>query len=376
MPTRPLSDELAREAWETFAAHEHNARLAADALGLPYETLRSRIKTARARGFGRDPAIQAGMDAVGTKLVPALAWAKTKNEDGTSYSVLLKPGQDTPESLAERLQEALAGIDAAQVIPAPDHALDGLLTVYPLADVHMGMMAWGKETGEDYDTAIAADRVRSWVSRAVDASPASETAVILGLGDLTHADDQSNMTPRSKHVLDVDTRHFRTLDVTIQALAYGIEYAAKKHARVIVRILPGNHDLNTYMAVMFALYERYRDNPRIEVQKIPGEFFVMRHGNCLLAAHHGHGGKPERMVMFLADEHAAEWGRTRHRFLWTGHLHHLKAADIGGVQWMQLRAITAKDAYAAGNAYSARASLEAITFDADQGEIQRVRVSA
>jgi hypothetical protein len=376
MPTRPLSDELAREAWETFAAHEHNARLAADALGLPYETLRSRIKTARARGFGRDPAIQAGMDAVGTKLVPALAWAKTKNEDGTSYSVLLKPGQDTPESLAERLQDALAGIDAAQVIPAPDYALDGLLTVYPLADVHMGMMAWGKETGEDYDTAIAANRVRSWVSRAVDASPASETAVILGLGDLTHADDQSNMTPRSKHVLDVDTRHFRTLDVTIQALAYGIEYAAKKHTRVIVRILPGNHDLNTYMAVMFALYERYRDNPRIEVQKIPGEFFVMRHGNCLLAAHHGHGGKPERMVMFLADEHAAEWGRTRHRFLWTGHLHHLKAADIGGVQWMQLRAITAKDAYAAGNAYGARASLEAITFDADQGEIQRVRVSA
>jgi hypothetical protein len=240
----------------------------------------------------------------------------------------------------------------------------------------MGMMAWGKETGEDYDTSIAADRVRSWVARAVDASPASETAVILGLGDLTHADDQSNMTPRSKHVLDVDTRHFRTLDVTIQALAYGIEYAAQKHARVIVRILPGNHDLNTYMAVMFALHERYRENPRVEVQKIPGEFFVMRHGKCLLAAHHGHGGKPERMVMFLADEHAQEWGQTRHRFLWTGHLHHLKAADIGGVQWMQLRAITAKDAYAAGNAYSARASLEAFTFDADQGEIQRVRVSA
>jgi hypothetical protein len=356
------------------AVKEHGSkRAAAKALGIDPKTLYDRLKYAERK---LDPAIQAGMDAVGTKLVPALAWAKTKNEDGTSYSVLLKPGQDTPESLAERLQEALAGIDAAQVIPAPDHALDGLLTVYPLADVHMGMMAWGKETGEDYDTAIAADRVRSWVSRAVDASPASETAVILGLGDLTHADDQSNMTPRSKHVLDVDTRHFRTLDVTIQALAYGIEYAAKKHARVIVRILPGNHDLNTYMAVMFALYERYRDNPRIEVQKIPGEFFVMRHGNCLLAAHHGHGGKPERMVMFLADEHAAEWGRTRHRFLWTGHLHHLKAADIGGVQWMQLRAITAKDAYAAGNAYSARASLEAITFDADQGEIQRVRVSA
>jgi hypothetical protein len=376
MPTPPLSDELAREAYDAWLRHRKSWTAAAQELGLSRETFRGRLDVAKARGMHIDPAIKNSMEAVGTGLVPALAWAKTKSEDGTSYSVLLKPGHDSPESLADRLREALVGMEPAAPIDSPQQTLDGLLTVYPLADVHMGMMAWGKETGEDYDTSIAADRVRSWVARAVDASPASETAVILGLGDLTHADDQSNMTPRSKHVLDVDTRHFRTLDVTIQALAYGIEYAAQKHARVIVRILPGNHDLNTYMAVMFALHERYRENPRVEVQKIPGEFFVMRHGKCLLAAHHGHGGKPERMVMFLADEHAQEWGQTRHRFLWTGHLHHLKAADIGGVQWMQLRAITAKDAYAAGNAYSARASLEAFTFDADQGEIQRVRVSA
>lgn len=376
MPTPPLTDEQCREVVEAWRRHHRSHTRAAAELGIPRSTFQDRLKTARLRGLDVDPAIRESMEAVGTGLVPALAWAKTKSKDGTSYSVLLKPGQDAPESLADRLREALEGMVPAAPVSPPEKTVSDLLTVYPLADVHVGLMAWGKETGEDYDTAIAADRVRSWVARAVDASPASETAVILGLGDLTHADDQLNMTPRSKHVLDVDTRHFRTLDVTIAALAYGIEYAAQKHARVIVRILPGNHDLNTYMAVMFALHERYRENPRIEVQKIPGEFFVMRHGNCLLAAHHGHGGKPERMVMFLADEHAAEWGRTRHRFLWTGHLHHLKAADIGGVQWMQLRAITAKDAYAAGNAYSARASLEAITFDADQGEIQRVRVSA
>ena len=376
MPTPPLSDELALEAVEAWKRHRKSRTNAALDLGIAASTFEHRLRVARERGLDQDPAIRDSMAAVGTGLVPALAWAKTKSEDGTSYSVLLKPGQDTPETFAERLREALEGMAPAAPVSPPSHTLDGLLTVYPLADVHIGMMAWGKETGEDYDTAIAADRVRSWVARAVDASPASGTAVILGLGDLTHADDQSNMTPRSKHVLDVDTRHFRTLDVTIQALAYGIEYAAQKHARVIVRILPGNHDLNTYMAVMFALAERYRQDPRIEVQKVPGEFWVYRHGKCLLAAHHGHGGKPERMVMFLADEHAGEWGQTRHRFLWTGHLHHLKAADIGGVQWMQLRAMTAKDAYAAGNAYSARASLEAITFDADQGEIQRVRVAA
>lgn len=130
------------------------------------------------------------------------------------------------------------------------------------------------------------------------------------------------------------------------------------------------------MAVMFALAERYRNEPRVTVQKVPGEFFVHRFGDCFISAHHGHGGKPERMVLFLADEYASDWGQTRHRFLFTGHLHHHKSADIGGVTWEQLRAVTARDAYAVGNAYTARAQLQAITLHRSKGEVQRAKVAA
>jgi hypothetical protein len=261
-------------------------------------------------------------------------------------------------------------------VPAPDMADADLLTIYPLADAHVGMLAYGKETGESYNTDIAADRIRSWVARAVAASPSSAVAVILDVGDLTHADDDTNVTPRSKHPLTVDSRHFRTLEVTIAALSAAIECALQKHGRVIVRILPGNHNQTSYMAVMFALAERYRNEPRVEVQKVPGEFFIMEFGAVMLAAHHGHGAKPDRMVNFLADEYAQIWGRTRHRFLWTGHLHHLKAQDIGGVTHEQLRAITARDAYAVSQAYTARAQLQAITVHRDLGEVQRVKVGA
>ena len=37
------------------------------------------------------PAIEDTKTAVNTQLRPALVWAKTKSEDGTSFSVLLKP---------------------------------------------------------------------------------------------------------------------------------------------------------------------------------------------------------------------------------------------------------------------------------------------
>jgi hypothetical protein len=341
-----------------------------DRLGISLEGVKSLLRRARAE---LDPAIQDSMTAVGTNMVPALAWAKTKSEDGTSYSVLLKP-EAVGDDVLTRVREAFEGMAPAKPVVAPAYADDDLCTVYPIADRHNGMKAWGKETGEDYDSEIASKRLTDWMGRCIEASPASGLAVILDNGDGEHADDYTNATPKSKHTLDVDTRLFLTLETSVESLATSVDLALAKHAKVIVRILPGNHNPTTYLAVMFALAERYRNEPRVEVQKVPGEFWVERFGDCLLAAHHGDKAKPQQIVMFLADEYASTWGQTRHRFLWTGHLHHMKAQDIGGVQWEQLRAVTARDAYATSHAYVARAQLQAITVHRTRGEIQRVKV--
>lgn len=360
------------DAYRAAIAEHGSIKKAARALGVNPRTIEKSLASARKR----DPAIQAGMNATGTAIVPALTWVKTKPQgDEPGYSVLLKPPADAID-IAASIREAFEGMTRAEPVPAPTHCEGDLLTLYPLADAHIGMMAWGRETGEDYDTAIGAARIRDWVARAVAASPASRQAVILDVGDLTHADDQTNQTPRNKHALDVDTRHYRTLDMTIAALASAIETALAKHEHVTVRILPGNHSPTSYLAVMFALAERYRDEPRVSVQKVPGEFFVHQFGKVLIAAHHGDKAKAERLVHFLADEYAELWGKTRHRFLWTGHLHHHKSQDIGGCQWEQLRALTARDAYAVAHAYTARAQLQAITYHRLHGEIQRVKIGA
>lgn len=338
-------------------------------LGISERSLR------RYREAKGDPAIEEAKTAVNTQLEPALVWAKTKSEDGTSFSVLLKP-QVYSESTLEKIRDVFEGIVPADPVAPPSYVDEDLMSVYPIADAHVGMLAWGKETGEDFDTTKAANRIKEWIGRAVSSSPPSKRALIIDVGDLTHADDQTNQTPASKHNLDVDTRHYRTLEATITALVSATYSALERHAEVMVSILPGNHNPTSYMAVLFALSEHFRMNDRVTVFKQPGQFFVYEFGKCLIAAHHGHGGKPERMVMFIADEHAEMWGRTKHRFLWTGHLHHMKAADIGGVQWEQLRALTARDAYAVSNAYVARSQLQAVTLHREFGEVQRVKVSS
>ncbi|MFC0280329.1 hypothetical protein ACFOHK_16030 [Falsigemmobacter intermedius] len=110
------------------------------------------------------------------------------------------------------------------------------------------------------------------------------------------------------------------------------------------------------MAVLFALAERYRDDPRIEVDKRPGEFRVCEHGQVMLASHHGDKVPPERLAMGLVSQHREAFGRSKFCHLFTGHLHSFAGKDIAGVRWEQLRAVTARDAYAPSHSWVARQS--------------------
>lgn len=353
------------------AYEQHGSiRKAAAALGISPTAVATRLNRAQKHQDAGPGVMEAMEDLRVNEAVVRGGWLKSK-----SASIQFRM-PELPDDTLERIKAAFEDMEPAPVVPAPVYADRDLITVYGIADAHIGMHSWAKETGEPYDTDIAVARLRDWIGRLVASSPASKEAVILDVGDLTHADSQDNQTPKSKHILDVDSRHFRTLEVTISAMADAVELALSKHEHVHVVVIAGNHNPHSYMAILFALAERYRENHRVTVRKDPREFWSFRFGDCLLAAHHGDKAKPERLVMFLADEYAEDWGSTKHRFLWTGHLHHHKSADIGGVKWEQLRAMTARDAYAYNHAYSARAQLQAITLHRTAGEVQRQAVSS
>jgi hypothetical protein len=399
MAQRAMTDELCQETADLYRKHGRITLAAAEA-GVHRATFDSRLKVAGARGFLGPARTLPGFEIKSIATKEGDSWVRQTREPGEEFAVpdghvvkgvsalvgpdervlakWIKTREDDPDPLviAERIKEIFRDMVPAGLIPAPEYADEDLLTVYAIADAHIGMYASRRETGEAYDTDIAVARLRDWVGRLVASSPCSKEAVILDVGDMLHADDERAETPRSKHKLDVDGRHFRTLDMTIIAMADAVDLALVKHAHVHVVIIAGNHNPHSFMAILFAIAERYRENPRVTVRKDPREFWSHRFGDCLLAAHHGDKAKAERLVMFLADEYAEDWGQTKHRFIWTGHLHHHRSADIGGVRWEQLRAMTARDAYAYTNAYTARAQLQAITLHRKAGEVQRQAVSS
>lgn len=358
--------EAQQRAWDAVNKHG-GIRPAARALGASYNAIRGAYEIAK-RKMDLDPAIADSMAAVGTGMIPALAWAKTKNPDGTSYSVLLKPQQEEAESLIDRVAAAFDALEGIAV--PPPVSIDGdHMTVYPLYDMHIGMMAWGRETrGQDFDLKLMKSDLMHSIAKVMKRSPDSSDALIILGGDTIHVNDHFNETPASRHHQDADGRFEKIIDVAIEAISGAIELVAQKHASVKVVVLRGNHDETSHIVLKAALKQRYRETPHISFPVLSGwdksEIFWLAHGDTLIVAHHGDKMKPERLALIAADK-CPDWSGKTCRVILTGHLHSLKVMDMPGVTHYSLRAFCPPDAYGAN--FGGVRGLAAMTFDKQDG---------
>lgn len=369
MPTPPLSDDLAREALEAYRKHGTKDG-AARALGIPPKTYRNRLEKAIERGFAKhqDEAIELAMDAVGTRMVPGLVWAKTKEENGTSYSVLLKPVKDegpTYEDIADRIADRVARIPPAPMIARPKSPAADLRNFVPWFDVHLA----GKIGS--YGTAEAVSRLIEGTKEVIGRAPVSECTIILNGGDFTEQNDPSNQTPQNKHPLSVDGEYDDTTDIATEVTVAAIDYALTRSTHVIYKALRGNHDPNTARILRAALRQRYRNSRRVSIDDSGIDFFAHEFGANLICAHHGdiRGKSPKDYVMAMAAKYPEAWGRTRFRELWTGHKHHLLTQEFPGMTTYQVRAITPANRYAQENLFLSESEIQCATYRISGGRM-------
>ena len=405
MPTQPLSDEKCIEA--VRALHENGGvkAYAAKALGLNHNTYDNRLKKAAKRGLMGYAPVLPGFrvsktttvrDADGNTLrefisqkpdtgekfkVPTGYRIKGESayldQDGRILNRWVKTGEAERDQteLIEEVRAAFAEIDGAANVQTPTDSDDDLMTVYVLPDLHLGMKAWRKEAGADYDLKIASEMVRREIARLVSMSPPSRNAVVIFLGDLFHQNDQTNMTPRSGHQLDVDGRWRHVYGVGARLARDLTNYVAEHHHEVEVAILPGNHDQDAAVTLAVAFELFYSEHERITVAGQPGEHWYKRFGKCLLGANHGHRMKPDRMAMMLATDRPEDWGATTFRHFFFGHVHRESAMEAGPVRVESFNSPAAKDAYAAASGYRSGRALNAVTFHRERGEVCRHRVN-
>ena len=291
-------------------------------------------------------------------------WVKTRLDDQKWLQVL--------QSIAEELA---SNVPRQSPTPAPQQVSDHLANLYVLTDVHMGMLAWQKEGGANWDLKIAEQTVTQCFTAMLDRAPPSKVGIVAQLGDWFHSDGLIPVTPTSGHVLDQDGRFAKMVQAGVRLCRRVVQEALEKHEKVILLLAEGNHDpaSSVWLQTMFsALYEH---EPRIEVVQTPLPYYALRHGKTALFFHHGHKKKVESLPLLFAALFPDHWGKTTKRYAHTGHLHHLHEKEHPGLKLMQHPTIAARDAHAARGGWLSERQATVITYHSEFGEVARAVVT-
>lgn len=274
-------------------------------------------------------------------------------------------------SLIAAVKAAFSAEPKVARIKAPKICESDLLTIYPQGDPHIGLYAWAAETGTDFDLDIAERNLVEAMQRLVDASPASEQALIVNVGDFFHGDTSANRTLRSGHALDIDTRWAKVLRIGVRAQKACIDAALEKHKSVRVVNEIGNHDEHTSQMLTLALSMFYENNPRVVFDMSPAKFHYHRFGKNLIGITHGDMTKPDALGGVMATDQPEDWGATKFRYWLTGHVHNRRVFELPGCLVESFRTLAGKDSWTAASGYRAGRDAQSIVLHREFGERER-----
>ena len=261
-----------------------------------------------------------------------------------------------------------------KLIVPPKSPDSDFLNLIPCNDWHINMLCWWREVWESWDLNIAEKVIGDAIEDIVARTRSAGTAIILGGGDLMHNDDNTNRTAKSHNVLDADGRHAKGIEVAQRLKVRTIDAALKHNQTVHVRILKGNHDEQSAVAIAHFLAAWYRNEPRVKVNLDQSLFWVYQFGKVMLSATHGHAAKLAKMPEIMSARYPEMWGQTKFRYAHGFHYHHKEkmVTDNGGVIMECHQAPIPQDAWNYGEGFTAGRSMQTITYHKDKGERGRV----
>lgn len=349
-------------------AHNGSRVKAAAEFGITPRAFATRVSKLKERGFNipdspyNAPTVMGTSTLYGADGETRLTWVKERREDT----------QERIEAMVRGLAAKLPRIAPA---PAPKRTDPDKCTLYTLTDCHVGMLAWGRETGgPDWDLTIAEQVLTNSFLRLIDTSPPAKDAIFLNLGDFLHFDSLVPETPQNRHILDADGRYQKVVEVAVRIQRRLVPAMLKKHERVFVWFEEGNHDPTAaiWQRIMFAAL--FENEPRVTVDLSPSPYGVHRHGKSMIGFHHGHLAKNQSLPLLFAAKFPEVWGATKSRYIHVGHKHHVDEKEHPGVFVHQHPTLAAPDAYASRGGWMSKQQATAVTYHAKFGECERTKV--
>jgi hypothetical protein len=252
-----------------------------------------------------------------------------------------------------------------------------------LFDVHFGKMAWGEETGTDYDMKIAG---RIYQNATDDLLARTQSypieTVLFPVGqDYFHVDNASsttvNFTPQ-----DVDTRYGKMIHEGTLAVIRAIDSLVAR-AKVKVIWVPGNHDRTTSYHLVRELKAWYRNCDRVEVDAGPKVRKYEVYGPALIGFTHGDSEPHRDLPTIMASEVPQLWAATTDHVWHIGHFHkkkevrHTAADSFGSCRVVTLPSLSGTCAWSFRNGYTGtKRAAEAFLWSKNSGYTGTFSVNA
>lgn len=361
------------------AVIEHGGfRPAARALGIQMNAVREAVRTVERKAAAAGYSPQHDMTRTVPEPFVVRGVSTYYNKEGKPSGQWVKSRMDDAR-WREAMEAALIAMaeDLPRVEPVPFHGVSvaHLATLYTITDAHVGMLAWGRETGSDWDLKIAERTLVGCFDAMIRSSPPARVGIVNQLGDFLHQDGLAAVTPTSGHNLDSDGRFQKIVETAIRILRRVVAMALEKHALVVLGVFEGNHDMVSSIWLRTLFKAIFENEPRVQLLESVLPYSVYQHGETLIGFHHGHLKKPAELPLLIAAQFPREWGSTRKRYVHVGHRHHVEEKEHSGITVIQHPTLAARDAYAARGGWIAERQVTAITYHEKHGDVARTSVT-
>jgi len=279
-------------------------------------------------------------------------WLKTKQA-----SLFFKNPNFKQEELNEIQRIKDECIKEVKLYAPKYHAIETIksedthLLVIDIADLHIGKLATAFETGEDYNSQIAVKRAKEGLQGILNKAKGFNIDKVLFVAgnDILHTDN-TRRTTTGGTPQDTDGMWY---DNFIMAKNLYIDLLEKllSFAEVEVVYNPSNHDL-THGFFLMQLIEAHFSKSTINFNVDLKHRKAFKYGNNLIGTTHGDGAKIEHLPLLLATEFPILWSETKHRYIYSHHIHHKTSKDFIGVTFETLRSPSGSDSWHHKNGYT------------------------
>ena len=250
----------------------------------------------------------------------------------------------------------------------------GHLLVIDPADVHIGKLCSAFETGEDYNSQIAVKSVKDGVNGILEKANGFNIDKILFVGgnDILHIDTPKRTTTGGTSQ-DTDGMWYENF-MTAKNLYVDVLEMLISIADVHFVYNPSNHDYISGFMLSDSIQSWFRKCENITFDCSIAHRKGFKYGKNLIGTTHGDGAKIPDLPLIMANEFPKEWYETKHRYVYTHHVHHKTSKDFHGITVESLRSPSGTDSWHHKNGYGVGGvkAIEGFIHCKEHGQVARL----